>query len=167
MDSSEGTTAATIHRVVSWIEDRGITYQINGGWAVDALLGRQSRPHRDLDVFVDADHVPGLLAQLSSDGYAIEVDWSPVRIELALGDQRIDVHPMRVTSDGDGIQEGFDGEVYHHRSASRTTGTIGGRAVVVADVERLRELREGYSPRAEDHHDLAVLETIEGARERL
>ena len=34
------------------IEQIGIDVWIDGGWGVDALLGRQTRPHNDIDIFV-------------------------------------------------------------------------------------------------------------------
>lgn len=40
-----------------------------GGWGVDALLGRQSRRHRDLDVIIDRPAVAVALAALGRLGY--------------------------------------------------------------------------------------------------
>jgi polyisoprenoid-binding protein YceI len=37
-----------LHRV-------GCRFWVEGGWGVDALVGRQTRPHRDLDIDIDAD----------------------------------------------------------------------------------------------------------------
>ena len=33
---------------------RGVASWVMGGWGVDALLGRATRPHHDLDVLVHA-----------------------------------------------------------------------------------------------------------------
>lgn len=41
--------AAALYRALS---DAGVSCWVVGGWGVDALLGRQSRPHKDLDVLV-------------------------------------------------------------------------------------------------------------------
>ncbi|MGA1371782.1 MAG: nucleotidyltransferase domain-containing protein, partial [Pseudomonadales bacterium] len=38
----------------------GVDIWIDGGWAVDALVGRQTRPHNDLDIAVEARHVGSL-----------------------------------------------------------------------------------------------------------
>jgi len=35
-----------------------------GGWAVDAIVGRQTRAHDDMDVAVDARDLPRLLGLL-------------------------------------------------------------------------------------------------------
>lgn len=51
---SGGTSAAEVLAGVDWLTEHEVVYQINGGWAVDALVGRQTRPHGDVDVFLDA-----------------------------------------------------------------------------------------------------------------
>ncbi|HEU4675013.1 MAG TPA: hypothetical protein VFS29_03440 [Motilibacteraceae bacterium] len=137
-----------------------VTYQINGGWAVDALAGTQTRPHRDLDRFVDVTAMPDLLPWLESRGYVITEDWGPLRVELASATGRVDVHPMTIQSNGDGIQQGLGDEVFVHPAVERTVGVIGGREVVVATPARLRELRTGYELRPVDHHDLGVRDRL-------
>jgi lincosamide nucleotidyltransferase A/C/D/E len=75
------------------LETRVVVYQINGGWAVDALVGHQTRPHRDLDLFVDAAAVDDIVGWLTARGYTAETDWLPARLELRSGSLRVDVHP--------------------------------------------------------------------------
>jgi lincosamide nucleotidyltransferase A/C/D/E len=36
----------------------GVDLWIDGGWGVDALLGEQTRPHRDLDIAIQQKDVP-------------------------------------------------------------------------------------------------------------
>jgi lincosamide nucleotidyltransferase A/C/D/E len=158
--SGQGMEATEVVAIVEWIQGRGITYQVNGGWTVDALLGQQTRVHGDLDLFVDARHVPTVHDWLLRRGYAISEDWTPVRVELRSGECRVDVHPMRIVDGGDGVQQGLDGESFLHRAADRVEGVIGGRPVVVACAERLRALRVGYEPRSVDVHDLAILDEL-------
>jgi len=64
---------------------------------------------------------------------------------------------MVLDSDGNGVQRGLDGEVFEHSRAMRTLGVVGGRAVVVATAQRLRELHKGYELREVDVHDLHLL----------
>ena len=33
--------------------EHGVQIWLDGGWGIDALLERQTRPHKDLDAFVD------------------------------------------------------------------------------------------------------------------
>ncbi len=160
-DRHDETSADEVAVVIDWMASRGAVYQVNGGWAVDALLGRQTRPHRDLDVFLDTDVVDELLDWLRTRGYVVVEDWRPIRVELAAPHGRIDVHPMAIQPNGDGIQEGMQGVTFLHAATDRTTGQIGGRPVTVATADRLTQLRRGYEPRAVDLHDLAVLRSLQ------
>lgn len=157
------TRAEEVGALVDWLAAHGIVYQINGGWAVDALVGRQTRPHRDVDVFIDAERVEELIRWLLARGYDIQTDDQPSRVELAGERGIVDVHPMALDEHGNGTQAGYGDAVYLHRAHQRTLGRIAGRAVIVASAERLRELRQGYEPRPVDLHDLALLDGLSGA----
>lgn len=154
------TSASEVLVITDWLADREVVYQVNGGWGVDALVGRQTREHGDLDVFVDANAVPGLIEWLASRGYEPVTDWLPIRIELASGRGRVDVHPMAIQPNGDGVQQGFDDAVFTHPALARTKGSIDGVPVIVGTAERLRELRAGYDLRPEDEHDLVLLSRL-------
>jgi lincosamide nucleotidyltransferase A/C/D/E len=157
-----GMASGAVMALVSWLEEAHVTYQVNGGWAVDALAGRQTRDHGDLDVFLDADKLQDAVDWLQSKGYEQVVQELPVRVELRRGEDAVDLHPMVLDSEGNGVQQGFGDAVFHHRSDRRTVGSIDGRGVVVAALDRLVELRAGYEPRPVDAHDLAVLIDLTG-----
>lgn len=152
--------AEEVVRIVDWLDAANVTYQINGGWGVDGLVGRQTRRHRDLDLVVDEEDVPDFLDWLVDRGYRTVEDWLPVRIELASAAGRVDVHPMRIDATGDGIQQGLDHQVYVHAAGERTHGRVGGRTVVVANADRARALRAGYQIRDVDRHDLNQLDRL-------
>ena len=42
--------------IIHWAFDHGISVWLDGGWGVDALLGRQTRPHNDIDLFIELKH---------------------------------------------------------------------------------------------------------------
>ncbi len=44
-------------QIITWLETAGIPIWLDGGWGVDALVGRQTRPHDDLDVVIALHHV--------------------------------------------------------------------------------------------------------------
>jgi lincosamide nucleotidyltransferase A/C/D/E len=52
--------ASTVAMIVSGLEAAAIAVWVDGGWCIDALLGRQSRPHSDLDLAVDRRNVERL-----------------------------------------------------------------------------------------------------------
>ncbi len=45
--------ADEVLRILDALEDNAVTYWLSGGWGVDALAGRQTRPHDDLDIAID------------------------------------------------------------------------------------------------------------------
>ena len=52
-------------RVLDRLDAAGVGWRVDGGWGVDALLGRQTRAHRDLDLAVRPQDVAGIEAALS------------------------------------------------------------------------------------------------------
>ena len=48
-------------RVLQLAEIASIPVVVDGGWAVDALLGWQTRPHSDLDLAINQQYLPRLL----------------------------------------------------------------------------------------------------------
>lgn len=156
-DAWAGMPAVEVARIARHLAELGATYQCNGGWAVDALLDRQARPHGDLDLFVDASVVPELIAWLEADGYRVVEDWLPVRVELRDGARAVDVHPMRIERGGDGTQALLDGGSLVHQAEARVVGRVDGEALVVADAATLLALRNGYELRDVDRHDVALL----------
>jgi lincosamide nucleotidyltransferase A/C/D/E len=61
--------AGDVLRVYDRLEDLGIESWIEGGWDLDALLERQTRPHEDLDLVVRVADVPRLLDALAEHGF--------------------------------------------------------------------------------------------------
>ncbi len=156
-----GTTAAEVVAIVDWLEEHGVVHQINGGWAVDALVGLQTRSHRDVDIFLDEGALDAACCWLAERGYVTETDWLPARIEMRCGAQRVDLHPLTLDADGNGLQRGRGGAViFCHPAVERTIGLIDGRAVIVATEARLRQLHTGYEPREVDFHDVALLDHL-------
>ena len=82
MAKKETVTQEDLFEVLEMIEQLGIRYWLDGGWGVDALVGRQTREHRDVDIDFDAAYTEKLQQKLEEKGYEVVTDWSPVRIEL-------------------------------------------------------------------------------------
>jgi aminoglycoside-2''-adenylyltransferase len=78
---------------------KGRHHQLAGSAArlgVDALVGHQTRAHRDLDVDLDAHCEESTVTVLTEMAYTVETDWRPDRIELhAPGRGRVDLPPAR------------------------------------------------------------------------
>jgi lincosamide nucleotidyltransferase A/C/D/E len=55
--------------ILNLLEAHGIEVWLNGGWGVDALLGRQTRDHEDLDITVSAVDRGTLAAVMEAAGF--------------------------------------------------------------------------------------------------
>jgi hypothetical protein len=92
------TALAEVLKVLAALSALGCRFWLEGGWGVDALVGHQTRAHRDLDVDLDARCEGPTLAVLAEMGYIVETDWRPNRVELtAPGRGRVDLHPCSST----------------------------------------------------------------------
>ena len=84
-------------------------FWLEGGWGVDALVGQQTRAHRDVDIDIDVTCVPAALRVLGDLGYVIDTDWRPNRVELvAAGRGWVDLHPLLVEEDGSARQAEYE-----------------------------------------------------------
>jgi len=148
--------------VLASLEAAGCSVWVGGGWGVDALVGRQTRPHRDLDLAVDARHESAALGALQSRGYRLETDWRPVRVELvAPGRGWVDLHPVAFGADGHGRQAGLDGGHFDYPPDGFGEGVIAGQRVRCLSVEQQQRFHDGYHPRDIDRHDLALLRRLQ------
>lgn len=151
-----------VHAVLGALRTAGIPTWVAGGWGVDALAGRQTHAHRNLDLLVDAERLGDCLSTLTARGYAVETDWLPVRVEVgAAGRGWVDVHPVWLAADGSGVQAGLDGTRFDYPPDCFTTGNLAGREVPCLTAAQKQLLHTGYEPRAQDVHDLRVLRTLE------
>ena len=151
---------AEVQRVVAALEAAGCSFWLEGGWGVDALVGHQTREHRDVDVDIDARHEEAALGALAVLGYAIETDWRPNRVELvAPGRGWVDLHLLVI--DASGVRQAALGGGWHEFPPDCfTTGHLDGHEVPCFTAETQRFFRTGYEPRPVDLHDLALLDDL-------
>ncbi|MEO8329303.1 MAG: amino acid transporter [Candidatus Nanopelagicales bacterium] len=142
-------------------EEAGCPTWVGGGWGVDALVGVQTRPHRDLDLMIDTNDLTKAQRALSRIGYSPATDWLPVRLELVKpGCGWVDLHPAVFDDDGNGVQAGLDGETLEYPACDLTTGSIAGVNVHCLSARLQVSFHSGYEPRAVDLHDLQQLRTV-------
>jgi lincosamide nucleotidyltransferase A/C/D/E len=156
-----GMVLAEVLGVLAALDASGCRYWLEGGWGVDALAGRPTRPHRDVDVDIDATHEARALAVLADLGYVVETDWRPNRVELvAPGRGWVDLHPLLLDADGGARQAALGGGHHDLPASFFTVGSLGGRTVPCVTAEAQRVFRQGYPARAVDRHDLRVLDGL-------
>lgn len=59
--------------------EHGIQVWIGGGWGIDALLGTETRPHKDLDLFVGMDDLATMADILAARDFTLTEIWSENR----------------------------------------------------------------------------------------
>ncbi|SER17730.1 lincosamide nucleotidyltransferase A/C/D/E [Lentzea xinjiangensis] len=137
----------------------GTDVWIGGGWGVDALVGRQTRPHDDLDLMHREEQEPRVLAALAELGFTETLSWRPVRFVVTdPAGREIDLHPLRFAADGSAEQSSLaPGEPFRYPASCFVTGTILATEVPCLSKEQQLHFHQGYEPRERDLHDLALL----------
>jgi lincosamide nucleotidyltransferase A/C/D/E len=151
-------TADRVLVLLEVLRAAGIDAVVDGGWGVDALLGRQTREHEDLDLVVALADVERIRAALEPFGFGPHEDHLPVRFVLrSRGGEQIDFHTVTYDESGGGLQPQPSGRVFRYPPEGFVRGRIGGREVacISAEVQILCHL--GYEPSAKDVHDVAEL----------
>jgi lincosamide nucleotidyltransferase A/C/D/E len=142
------------------LDDAGIEAWLDGGWGVDALLGGQTRPHRDVDLVLRVADVPLMREVMAGEGFEL-VHGEP-ESNFVLRDPRereIDVHPVRFDEDGNGVYRKEDGDDWIYPAEGFTgRGTLLGREVkcLSPDVQMLGHAG-GYVPKEKDYQDMGLL----------
>lgn len=118
-------TAEYASDMYAHLENMGIKIWIDGGWSVDALLGKQLRSHHDLDIALQSHDVPRLREILTAKGYKQVREDGPWNFVLAdTNGHEIDVHVFVCDDKGNIV----DGIMYPAESLTGT-GTIHGQPV--------------------------------------
>ncbi|MFJ4922691.1 nucleotidyltransferase domain-containing protein [Streptomyces sp. NPDC088725] len=138
---------------------RGADVWIAGGWGIDALVGKQTRPHRDLDLAHRADHEPRVIEALAAAGFTETLDQRPVRFVMARpSGESVDLHPLVFAPDGSAVQSSHDpDEPFRYPADCFTAGTIGGERVPCLSAAQQVAFHQGYEPAGHDRHDMALL----------
>jgi lincosamide nucleotidyltransferase A/C/D/E len=129
---------------------------ISGGWGIDALVGKQTRPHNDIDIFIQRKDTKRLLEMLISDGYQeVKMDYTTDdhTVWQDSDNRIIDLHLFELVEDGN---LRFNGDVYPFDLFSGK-GTIGGIVVNCLTVEAQLLYHTGYELQEKDKEDVRLL----------
>ena len=154
-------TAASAVALLDDLTAAGVDPCVGGGWAVDALIGEQTREHSDLDLWVEAPNLDPLVQVLTRRGVDRLLPWGgdrPWNFVLHDGEHvRVDLHLYEQLAQGllhyGIVVRGakFPAESLHG------TGLIAGRRVRCDSLEWAVECHTGYAPRAVDRQDVGRL----------
>jgi lincosamide nucleotidyltransferase A/C/D/E len=147
-------------RLCRSFEEEGLAFWIDGGWGVDALLGKQTRPHSDLDLAVKHGDLLIFRRVLQTQAYsrvyrAGNTDWNWVFQDPA--GRSIDLHGFVPDGQGNGVLgDPVEGAMYP-AGALDGIGMLGGIEMRCVAAPFVLKFRNGFEPRPVDHHDVAVL----------
>jgi len=150
-----GMTADEVVEIIKLFEQNGIEVYVDGGWGVDALLGKQTRKHDDLDIALPHRFVPKLRELLEDRGYK-DVPRDDTRdCNFVLGNDKghlVDVHSYTFDENGKNIF----GVAYEPRHLTGS-GMIDGYPVKCPPPDVMVEFHTGYDVDENDYHDAKVL----------
>jgi lincosamide nucleotidyltransferase A/C/D/E len=151
--------AETVVQVLARLRKAGLDVWIGGGWGIDALLGRQTRPHQDLDLMHSAEYESLLVSVLTASGYAESTNARPVRFVMTSETGiDLDLHPLVFAQDGSARQAADNlGATFTYPAECFVTGRIQDAVVPCLSVAQQVYFHQGYEPQEPDLHDMAQL----------
>jgi lincosamide nucleotidyltransferase A/C/D/E len=160
-------TGEDVAWLLSLTDALGVRVWIDGGWAVDACLGVQTRRHADVDIVIEQRDLLAVVSALRSHGYAAVARDDTRPWNFVLGDQQgheVDFHVVVLDTDGAGVYgPPYNGEVFPAESLTGS-GTIAGHAVACISPRWQVEFRTGYAIDATDWADVKALSERFGIR---
>jgi lincosamide nucleotidyltransferase A/C/D/E len=148
-----------VQTMLQSLESAGIRVWVDGGWGVDALIGRQTRPHQDLDLAMELGDVHQAVEALREIGFRLYEAELPTRADLrSKDDRRVDLHVLTFDEQGNGLQQLQDGSVgTYDKQGLSGIGTIGELEVRCLSPEIQMRFHTGYEPDEDDRHDVRLL----------
>jgi lincosamide nucleotidyltransferase A/C/D/E len=147
--------AQSVITIYNLLAAHDIPIWVDGGWGIDALLGEQTRPHDDLDIAVDHQHVERLCALLGERGYHEIPRPDTSEYNFVLADERedkIDVHTFMFDAEGKHIYG-----IAYPRESLTGMGSILGQPVRCIALEWVLRFHEQYEPDTTDIADVQAL----------
>lgn len=152
--------ATDVLELLGWLAQANVIPWIDGGWAVDAVLGYQTRPHGDLDLVIEAKHVPKVRAVLEAHGFTDQLRADTADWNFVLGDEArrdVDLHVISMDENGDGIYGPLERGVCFPAASLTGRGQIAGYAVRCISAEWLVAFHTGYAFDEDDVRDVLAL----------
>lgn len=148
--------------LIQLLEACGARVWVDGGWAVDALVGRQTRPHGDLDIAIEQRHVAIARATLESDDFrdAARDDTRAWNFVMEHPDGReVDFHVIEINVQGDGLYGPPELNEIYPAETLTGRGILDGHAVRCLSPHGLIDFRVDYPhpPRERDYLDVLAV----------
>jgi lincosamide nucleotidyltransferase A/C/D/E len=161
-------SAAQAVELCDALQAAGVRYWVIGGWGVDALLGRQTRPHKDLDILAVREDAAHLRQMFEAFGLTVTHVWQESRWIEDLGQpwptafvaadsvgRALDVHLIGAPSGGTIVQH-YDNP-WSLQDSFTASGSIAGHAIPCVSVATQISMHVGYAVPEEQQRDLELL----------
>ena len=142
-------------RLLQLFKNNTIEVHVDGGWGVDALLGKQTRQHSDLDIALSHKDVPRLRELLTAEGYqdVPRDDTSDYNFVMGTNKgEKIDIHSYIFDEEGNNIY----GVPYEPKHLTGV-GSINGYPVKCIPPDVMVAFHSGYELDENDYHDVKAL----------
>jgi lincosamide nucleotidyltransferase A/C/D/E len=161
--------------------ERAVQLWVDGGWGIDALLNKQTRPHKDFDALVHFDDLVTMAEVLAAHDFKLKEIWSEnrwvshsVQVHLIGREQlankevatafvlrngnghELDIHVLNFDDRGYGIPA-WDSNFIFPPDAFEGRGTIAGTPVRCLSAQMQMATHTGYALQDKDLHDLQLL----------
>lgn len=145
--------------VTTCLREHGVTWWLDGGWGIDALLGEQTRAHDDLDLVIEIGSSDRALAGLSQLGFNLFQDERPTKFVVRdERDRRVDFHTVAFDEEGGGVQILQDERSYRYPPEGfKGVGLVVSEQVRCLTAGVQVECHGGYAPDRNDFHDMRLL----------
>ena len=162
--SQEMTTQLSdLLAILDLLDEEEIHTWVHGGWGIDALLGEQTREHKDIDLVVSIESADQLREIFKAPEWETIKDKMPVQLAVRRADGAAVTFDL-VTFDHEGgatqqlyEEDGWGSEFYFTPEGLSGQGTIGDRTVRCLTAELQVETHLGYEPDEGDRRDMALL----------
>lgn len=171
--------AQDVRELYTALMQHGVRLWLDGGWGIDALLGQQTRSHKDLDALVAFADLPTMMTVLSQRGWRLKQVWSEnrwvrhtkpvlligrgeageVATAFVLRDERgreLDFHVLHAGEDGGGTPA-WEADLTFWPDDLSGQGVVAGMPVRCLSAAMQMRTHTGYTLQDKDLQDLRAL----------
>ena len=159
-DSSSLMSVDRVHWFLALFDELGVEVWIDGGWGIDALLGKCTRNHGDLDIMIAWTDSALLTEALLARGFVHIYTADRKSRNFVMGHRAhglIDFHVIERTEEGGGVYGLGEIDWVIDASELNAVGFIGGRKVQCLSVDYQVRSHAGYTLGKTDFADLQAL----------
>jgi lincosamide nucleotidyltransferase A/C/D/E len=154
------TTTKDILWLKQELETLGVQFWLNGGWGVDALLGKQTRPHPDVDLLIQSKDLPAIKNFFAEQGFSVMPRNDQTEWDFHLGDangRELDIHGIIIDEQvGWKYADPREEDTYPLQALSSKC-SIEGQEVSTLSPELMVIFHTGYELQEKDRQDVSAL----------